>query len=107
MIWYNGYIRFKEKQSSMFDDSGNPIVDETKIWGDYIQCGYEDSTSLTASSSEKSDFTAQSFTVRIKKQSIKERVRIYDETKNLLGEFVVKSCNHYKYIDETHFVCSR
>lgn len=107
MIWYNGYIKFKEKQSSMFDDCGNPIVEDASSWSDFIPCGYEDSTLLTATSNEKSDFTSQSFTVRIKKQEIKERVRIFDESYKLLGEFVVKSCNHYKYIDETHFVCNR
>jgi len=107
MIWTNGFIQFKISPQQMFDEKGNPIAETEDSWSEFIPCGYEDTTNLTAKSGENSDFKAQSYSVRIKLQTPKERVKLYDKSKILLGEFVVKSCNHYGYIDETHFVCSR
>lgn len=107
MIWTNGFIKFKTVSQQSFDSKGNPIVSATDSWSDFIACGYEDTTNLLATSTEKSDYISQTFSIRIKLQDIKERVRLYDKNQILLGEFVVKSYNHYQYIDETHLTCLR
>lgn len=104
MIWNNGYIQFKENDAQMFDEDGNPIADGG-TWGDFIPCGYEETTNLTATSTEKSPFTAGSYKVRIKLQAAKERLKLYRKDKSLIGEFVVRSINNYDYIDETHLQC--
>lgn len=108
MIWYNGYIQIKEKVKPLFDDNGNPIVVNQDIWSDYIPCGYDENLNLLSKSTEKSAIKAQTINIRIKLQkNITERIKLYDSDKNNVGEFVVQSYNHYKYIDETHIVCMR
>lgn len=107
MIWANGYIQWKlTPTSAVFDEDGIPIQQEEE-WSDFIECGYEDNTNLTAKSRENSDYKQQQFSVRVKLQQPQERLRIYDKEKQLLGEFVVTRVNQYGYIDETHLICSK
>lgn len=107
MIWTNGYIQWKlTPESAVFDEDGIPIQQE-ETWSEFIECGYEDTTTLTAKSRENSDYKQQQLSVRVKLQEPKERLRIYDKGKQLLGEFVVTRVNQYSYIAETHLICSR
>ena len=107
MIWDNGYIRFQSAQGAMFDDDGNPIVRDGGDWSDFIPCGYEEQSTLTASTAENSPYVAQSFKIRIKLQPTTERLELYRKDKSLIGAFVVRSISDYAYIDETHLQCSR
>ena len=106
MIWDNGYIKFQTADSEMFDDKGNPIETGGE-WSDYIPCGYEEQSTLTATTAENSPYVAQSFKIRIKLQPTTERLKLYRKDKSLIGEYVVRSINDYQYIDQTHLQCSR
>lgn len=107
MIWANGFIQFKTNPTEeMFDEDGNPLVQDDQ-WSVLIPCGYEETTQLTAKTSENSDFKQRSFKIRVKLQPTTERVMLYDKSKNAIGEFVVRSINSYEYIDETHLICTQ
>ena len=107
MIWYNGYIRFGQKEVQDFDEEGNPIANDGADLSDFIPCGYEGTSTLTAQSGENSPFVAQSYKVRIKLQPATERLKLYAKNKSLIGDFVVQSISDFDYIDETHLQCSR
>ena len=104
MIWDNGYIQFMTvTDTAEFDEIGNPIEQEP-TWGDYIPCGFEETTNLTATTAENSDYRQRSFSVRIKLQLPTERIRLFDKSKNLIAECAVRFCNQYVYVDQTHLV---
>lgn len=107
MIWDNGYIKFEAKDVQLFDDDGNPIVTDGGAWSDFIPCGYEENSTLTAQTAENSPYVAQSFTIRIKLQPTTERLALYKKDKTKIGEYVVRSVNEYSYIDQIHIKCSR
>lgn len=102
MIFSNGYLQWKlNPTKAIFDEDFNPVEQQAQ-WSDFIQCGYEDDETLTAKTTEQSDYIQKSYKVRVKLQEPRERIRLFDKSKNLLGEFVVRSCKQYAYIDETH-----
>ena len=106
MIWYNGRLQWKTNPNKAFlDENGDPIVQEAQ-WSEPIQCGYVENSTLTAKSGEQSDYIQKSYSVSVKKQEPRERIKLFDKSGKLLGEFVVRSCKQYEYIDETHLEVS-
>lgn len=85
----SGYISYKLYADNGIDENGNPIISTEQTWSELLPANIEGTKQRIYNDANANRYVNASYSIILPYVSISDRVRLYDRSKVMLGEFAV------------------
>ena len=103
----NGFISWLLTQS-VIDEDGNPIIDDTQQWSEAVPANIEGSVNRVYNDNNSNRYTKSTYSIILSNDQLpdtqSDRVRLYDNKKNFLGEYAVLYTQNLPIMGEIRIV---